>query len=131
MRWEQRIAAQAEAWPEIVARLRRRPGTWIKAFLLLATPELGHGDDRSRRVWMRLEQPGEDTTARLWWRPYGDGDLFDRFVGEIGLRREGDEMWIWVEGTAEGGTAERAERTLRSLVSLLAAALAEVSARDT
>lgn len=129
MRWEHQVQGDAAATPEILARLGKRPASWLKPFLLLSAPDAGHVG-AGRRVWLRLGDL-DGGAAAFWWRPYGPDDLFDRFVGRLGLRGDGDRLWIWIEGVAEGGDPQRTDRTLSTLVALLAGALSEVSGPDT
>ena len=130
MRWEHRVQADAAAWPEVVALVSRRPASWLRPFLLLAAPDAGH-HRAGRRVWLRLGPMDGDPEAPFWWRPYGPDDLFDRFVGQLGLRCDRDQIWIWIDGEPEGGDPLRTDRTLRTLVGLLAHALAGISGPDT
>jgi len=51
-------------------------------------------------------------------------------VGELGLRRDGERIWIWIDGEPEGGTGERNGRAIDTLLLLLAAALSVVTPSD-
>ena len=117
LRWEAERIIEGATLDAVLGALARRPATWLRPFLQLASGASGTG-------WYRLGAPDEQRHLRLIWRPRGREDMFTCFTGWISVDPEGaDSTLIRLAGTVTGPTGVASKRALTTLLDLLADAV--------
>jgi hypothetical protein len=124
------------ASPDVVrVKLGRRPASWLRPFLRLATtgalsgggaPVVAAGT--ATDAWYRLSAAGEDGRMRFVWHPHAPAPVFRSFAGALACEADGDAAVLVLTGDvepAEGAPAGADAAVLATLVDLLATAFAQ------
>lgn len=119
--------------PDVVrAQLGRRPASWLRPFLRLATTGgLAGGSTpvvaRAPEPWYRLSAPDPDGTMRFVWHPHQAAPVFRSFSGSLRCEPDGSGAALVVRGHVAEGEPAATDQVLGTLLDLLAVALGEAA----